>query len=177
MPLDAICLAALTEELRGRIIGMKIDKVQQPERDLLLFSLRGSGETLRLLVSANVGNARLQLTKESFEQPPQPPMFCMLLRKHLVGARIVALTQPERERLLILELDSRDELGDTARKQLVVEMIGRSANDRSTSCRATPCEVPLQQQIRTPSSSPKRPRATSIVLKPSLRAWVSPRSN
>ncbi len=67
MPLDAICLAALSGELRGRIIGMKIDKVQQPERDLLLFTLRGNGESLKLLISANVGSARVHLSSESFE--------------------------------------------------------------------------------------------------------------
>ena len=128
MPLDAICLAALTGELRGRIIGMKIDKVQQPERDLLLFSLRGNGETLKLLISANVGSARIQLTKESFEQPAQPPMFCMLLRKHLLGARITELCQPDFERMLQIGLDALDELGSTVRKTLFVELMGRNSN-------------------------------------------------
>ena len=128
MPLDAICLAALTEELRGRIIGMKIDKVQQPERDLLLFSLRGNGESLRLLLSANVGSARLHLTTESFEQPAQPPMFCMLLRKHLLGARIASLRQPEFERMVEIGLDAVDELGAAIPKTLYVELMGRNSN-------------------------------------------------
>ena len=128
MPLDAICLSALARELRPRLEGAKIDKVQQPERDMLLLSLRAPQGNVRLLIAAGTGNARVHLTQASFENPAEPPMFCMLLRKHLVGARIVALTQPAHERLLILELDSRDELGDTARKQLVVEMIGRSSN-------------------------------------------------
>ena len=128
MPLDAVCLSALVRELRPALEGARIDKVQQPERDMLLLTLRGAQGNQRLLIAAGTGNARVHLTHASFENPSEPPMFCMLLRKHLVGARIVALTQPERERLLILELDSRDELGDTARKQLVVEMIGRSAN-------------------------------------------------
>ncbi len=128
MPLDAICLAALVSELRGRIIGMKIDKVQQPERDLLLFSLRGNGESLKLLLSANVGSARLHLTKESFEQPVQPPMFCMLLRKHLLGARIAGLRQPEFERMVEISLDAVDELGATIPKTLYVELMGRNSN-------------------------------------------------
>ena len=128
MPLDAICLSALTEELRPALEGAKIDKVQQPERDMLLLSLRSARGNVRLLIAAGTGNARVHLTQASFENPAEPPMFCMLLRKHLVGARIVSLMQPARERLLILELDSRDELGDSARKQLVVEMIGRSSN-------------------------------------------------
>ena len=128
MPLDAVCLAALTGELRGRIIGMKIDKVQQPERDLLLFSLRGNGESLRLLISANVGSARVHLTTESFEQPAQPPMFCMLLRKHLLGARITDLRQPDYERLVCLQLDALDELGATVPKTLYAELMGRNSN-------------------------------------------------
>ena len=69
MPLDAVCLAGLTRELRGRIMGMRIDKVQQPERDLLLFSLRGNGDSARLLLCAGTGNARVHLTEASFEQP------------------------------------------------------------------------------------------------------------
>ena len=128
MPLDAVCISALTRELKERIEGGRIDKVQQPERDMLLLSLRAKGENLRLLIAAGTGNARVHVTKVSFENPTEPPMFCMLMRKHLVGARILAVHQPEYERMLILELDTHDELGVSARKQLVVEMIGRSSN-------------------------------------------------
>lgn len=128
MPLDAICIEALTRELRDRTEGGKIDKIQQPERDMLLLSVRGPAGNLRLLIAAGTGNARVHVTQASFENPAEPPMFCMLLRKHLSGARILSLTQPEGERMLIFELESRDELGDAARKQLVVEMIGRSSN-------------------------------------------------
>ena len=128
MPLDAVCLAALTRELRGRIIGMRIDKVQQPERDLLLLSLRGMGSSARLLICAGVGNARLHLTSESFEQPAQPPMFCMLLRKHLVGARIVDVVQPAFERLVHFELDALDELGAPIKRRLTAELMGRNSN-------------------------------------------------
>ena len=87
MPLDAICLSALTSELGEKLTGGRIDKVQQPERDMLLISLRSKGENLRLLISAGTGSARVHLTKASFENPAEPPMFCMLMRKHLVGAR------------------------------------------------------------------------------------------
>ena len=128
MPLDAICIEALTRELRPRLEGGRIDKVQQPERDMLLLSIRGPRGNLRLLIAAGTGNARVHVTEAAFENPAEPPMFCMLLRKHLVGARILSLTQPERERLLLFELENRDELGDTGRRQLVVEMIGRSSN-------------------------------------------------
>ncbi len=128
MPLDAICTAALAMELEQEITGGRIDKVQQPERDMLLLSLRANGKNRRLLIAAGTGNARVHLTEESFENPAEPPMFCMLLRKHLTGAHIVSVFQPEHERMLILLLDTHDEMGVDSRKQLVVEMIGRSAN-------------------------------------------------
>ena len=128
MPLDAICLSALTGELSEKLPGAKIDKIQQPERDMILFSLRGNGENLRLLIAAGTGNARVHLTKSAFENPAEPPMFCMLLRKHLIGARILSVTQPKYERVLKLELETRDELGVEGHKILIAELIGRSAN-------------------------------------------------
>ena len=128
MPLDSVAVSALSQELRGRIVGGKIDKVQQPERDTVLLTVRGGGENCRLAVCGGVGNARVHITDSAFENPQQPPMFCMLLRKHLVGARIAALTQPERERLIIFELDAYDEMGVPVKKRLAVEMIGRGTN-------------------------------------------------
>ena len=128
MPLDAIYLSALTAELKDKLVGGRIDKVQQPERDMLLLSLRAKGENLRLLLAAGTGNARVHLTESSFENPAEPPMFCMLLRKHLVGAHITAVYQPDYERLLIIELEGHDEMGFASQKKLVAEMIGRSAN-------------------------------------------------
>ena len=128
MPLDAICLRALTAELSVKLAGMKVDKVQMPERDLILLSLRGNGGSVRLLLSAGVGSARVHLTQEKFENPKSPPMFCMLLRKHLQGATIAAISQPNNERMLTLELDAYDELGVLSRKRFITEMIGRSSN-------------------------------------------------
>ena len=128
MPLDAICLSALATELAAELEGAKIDKIQQPERDMVLFSLRTKGENRRLLIAAGTGNARVHFTKMPFENPAEPPMFCMLLRKHLIGARILSVTQPRFERMLNIELETRDELGVEGRKTLVAELIGRSAN-------------------------------------------------
>ena len=128
MPLDAICLSALATELAAELEGAKIDKIQQPERDMVLFSLRAKGENRRLLIAAGTGNARVHFTKMPFENPAEPPMFCMLLRKHLIGARILSVTQPRFERMLNIELETRDELGVEGRKTLVAELIGRSAN-------------------------------------------------
>ena len=128
MPLDAICLSAVRDELAGRIIGMKIDKVQQPERDIVVLTLRGGGEPCRLLLSAGAQDARAHLTNFQFENPASPPMFCMLLRKHIVGARIVSVTQPPAERVLELVLQAPDSMGEMTEKRLVVELIGRAAN-------------------------------------------------
>ncbi|MGN1002344.1 MAG: NFACT family protein [Oscillospiraceae bacterium] len=128
MPLDSVTLSALADELRGRIEGGKIDKVQQPERDTVLLSIRGRQRNFRLALCGGVGNARVHITHADYENPAQPPMFCMLLRKHLVGARIAALTQPQRERLMVFELDAYDEMGAPVKKQLAVEMIGRGTN-------------------------------------------------
>ena len=94
MPLDAVFLSALRSELDAALRGMKIDKIQQPEQDQILLTLRGQGAPARLLLSAGTGDARVHLTDAAFENPANPPMFCMLLRKHLTGARIGAVTQP-----------------------------------------------------------------------------------
>lgn len=128
MPLDAVCLRALTLELGARIVGARVDKVQQPERDLVLLSLRCAGENLKLLLSANPGAARVHLTQERFDQPAQPPMFCMLLRKHLQGARIKSVSQPGGDRVLLLALEGYDELGESSEKKLAAELMGRGAN-------------------------------------------------
>ena len=128
MPLDSIAISALAGELRTRLTGARIDKVQQPERDLILLSVHGPAGNARLALCGGVGAARIHLTEAAYENPAQPPMFCMLLRKHLVGARITGLSQPGRERLLELELDARDELGAAVPRRLVVEMLGRASN-------------------------------------------------
>ena len=128
MPLDSITLRALAAELRQRAAGARIDKVQQPGRDTVLLSVRGPGGAGRLLLCGGVGTARVHFTEASFENPAQPPMFCMLLRKHLTGARIAAIDQPEGERVLCLTLDAYDEMGVPVTKKLVAEMIGRATN-------------------------------------------------
>ena len=128
MPMDAVFLHGLTQELTQSLTGARIDKVQQPERDLLLLSVRTQSGNARLLVHGGVGSARVHFTRGTFENPAEPPMFCMLLRKHLVGARITAVSQPDFERMLVLDLDGRDELGTPVKKQLVVEMLGRQSN-------------------------------------------------
>ena len=127
MALDAILLSGIIAELRPKLIGARIDKVQQPERDKIVLSVRG-GESLRLLIDAGAGSGRLQQTKMSFENPAEPPMFCMLLRKYLTGGRIEAIEQPDWERLVMVNITSRNELGDNVDLRLAVELMGRSSN-------------------------------------------------
>ena len=125
MPLDAICLRAVLHELRPQLIGARIDKVQQPARDQIVLLLRGN---LRLLLNAGANQPRIQLTNILRDNPAQPPMFCMLLRKHLVGARVLAIEQPDLERMVILTLQYTDEFGEISQKQLVLECMGRRSN-------------------------------------------------
>ena len=124
MPLDAICLQAVVEELRPQLLGLRIDKVQQPARDQVILLLRGR----RLLLNAGAGAPRIQLTETARDNPAEPPMFCMLLRKHLTGARIADLTQPPLERLVRLEMDATDDFGRPGRRTLVLEAMGRRSN-------------------------------------------------
>ena len=128
MPLDALCLTAVAAELRRTLTGGKIDKIYQPARDQILLYIRGHGENVRLLLSAAPGHPRAHLTTLSRENPGTPPMFCMLLRKHLLGGRILSLEQPPMERILDFRLEVTDELGDRVGRRLVLEAMGRNAN-------------------------------------------------
>ena len=125
MPLDAICLQAVVEELRPQLLNLRIDKVQQPARDQVILLLRGNK---RLLLNAGANAPRIQLTETARDNPAEPPMFCMLLRKHLVGARAADITQPLLERLVRLELDITDDFGQPGKRTLVLEAMGRRSN-------------------------------------------------
>ena len=111
MPLDAICLTAVVEELKKTLVGGKVDKIYQPTRDEVILNIR-AGENVKLLLAGSPTAPRLHLTRLPRENPAQPPMFCMLLRKHLTGGRILAIEQPELERIVLLRLEVIDELGD-----------------------------------------------------------------
>ena len=128
MPIDALCLTAVAGEVRAAVQGGKIDKIYQPTRDEVVLYIRGPAGNVRLLLSASPGHPRAHLTERNRENPEQPPMFCMLLRKHLQGARILELNQPPLERILDFKLETLDELGDRVERRLVLEAMGRSAN-------------------------------------------------
>ena len=128
MPLDALCLSGVVHELQNALSGAKIDKIYQPGRDEVVLALRAPAGNVKLLLSANPSHPRAHLTQISRENPDKPPMFCMLLRKHLSGARLLELLQPPMERVVDLRLEALDELGDRVERRLVLEAMGRRAN-------------------------------------------------
>ena len=128
MPLDAICLRAVLSELNGRIAGGRIEKVYQPDREEIVLQIRGGQGACRLLLSASASAPRIHLIEQNRENPAAPPMFCMLLRKHIQGAKIVSLTQPSLERMAVLELDTTDEMGVPVKRYLVAELMGKYSN-------------------------------------------------
>ena len=128
MPFDAIFMTALTAELRDALVGGKVDKLYQPARDEAVLHMRAGRDNVRLLLSASPAHPRAQLTRVPRENPETPPMFCMLLRKHFTGARLLELSQPSMERLLEFRFETLDELGDRVERRLVLECIGRKSN-------------------------------------------------
>ena len=131
MPFDAMFLTAVAAELRPALVGARVDKIQQPARDTVVLQLRGRDGGGRLLLSANGNRPRVHLTQAQLENPAQPPMFCMLLRKHLAGGRLAGIRQPAAERMLDLTFDCTDELGVPCRKHLILELFP-AFDDRAT---------------------------------------------
>lgn len=128
MTMDGFSLSALAEELNRRLAGGRIDKIFQTDSFELMFWIRQPGENLRLTISANPEHARLHLTQENPPNPPIPPAFCMLLRKHLEDGRISRIHQLGRDRVLIIDIDTRGEHGLIVTKQLVAEIMGKHSN-------------------------------------------------
>ena len=128
MAFDATYLSAVLEEIRTVAAGARVEKIHQPSRDTVIFHLRCENSREKLLFAANPTAPRLHLTTASPENPDQPPMFCMLLRKHLQGARLAEITQPPMERAATFLFDCTDEMGFPVRKQLVCELMGKTCN-------------------------------------------------
>lgn len=110
------------------LLGTRVDRVFQPNRDELILAFRGFSAAYKLLISARANSARVNLTTIPVENPQQPPMLCMLLRKKLQGAKLLEITQPDLERALMLKFDSVNELGDHVELTLAVEIMGRYSN-------------------------------------------------
>lgn len=128
MALDGAFLRHLKSEIGGALIGTRVDKIFQPNRDELIFAFRGFDAAYKLLISARANSARINLTKIPVENPLQPPMLCMLLRKKLQGAKLLGIEQPDLERALLLRFDSVNELGDHVELTLAAEIMGRYSN-------------------------------------------------
>lgn len=125
MPLDAICLQGVVGELAPQLTGSRIEKIQQPARDQIILLLRGSR---RLFLNAGANQPRIHLTEQLRDNPSQPPMFCMLLRKHLSGGIIESVRQEALERVVTLTVLASDEMGERSRFTLVWEGMPRRAN-------------------------------------------------
>jgi len=128
MAFDAFFLKAVLSEIRDAAIGARVEKIHQPSRDTVILHLKCQQGREKLLFAPNPAAPRLHFTAASPENPDQPPMFCMLLRKHLSGARLVEITQPPMERLAWFTFDCIDEMGDPTQKHLVAELMGRTCN-------------------------------------------------
>lgn len=128
MPFDGIVTKCITEELKDLLQDGRIEKIFQPEADEILMNLRAKGLNHRLLLSANANYPRLHLTSTSKDNPAIAPVFCMLLRKHLSGGRIVDIEFHDFERIVTLHIESTNEMGDTSIKRLIIEIMGRHSN-------------------------------------------------
>ena len=128
MAFDAFFLSAVLEEIREKAIGARVDKIHQPSRDTVILQLKCAHGREKLLFAPNPANPRLHLTTANPENPAEPPMFCMLLRKHIGGSRLAAVEQLPMERWAAFTFDSIDEMGDPVHKKLVCELMGRPFN-------------------------------------------------
>lgn len=128
MPMDGLTLGLIARELDRTLSGGRIAKVVQPERDEVILTIRNEGENRQLLLSATANCARAHLTRIKKNNPLEPPALCMLMRKHIVGGRVAAIRQVLADRILEIEIEHHDELGDPARKKLICEFMGKHSN-------------------------------------------------
>ncbi len=128
MAFDGFVTRAIVHELSQKLLDSRIYKIYQPHKTDLVFVIRGHGKNLSLLLSANPTYPRIHIANRSFSNPVEPPMFCMLLRKHLEGGIIESIKQIDNERIIYIDLKVRDELGDFQTKRLIIEIMGRHSN-------------------------------------------------
>lgn len=128
MAFDGITIANVVKEMNDTIIGCRIYKIAQPEADELLLTIKGSCGQKRLFISAGASLPLIYFTENNKPSPMTAPGFCMLLRKHLQNGRIVSVTQPGLERIIHMDIEHLDEMGDLCRKRLIIEIMGKHSN-------------------------------------------------
>ena len=128
MPMDGLTLGFIARELQETLRDGRVEKVSQPEKDMLVLVVRAQGKNYKLLLSAAPSFARAHLTQANYQNPADAPMFCMLMRKHLQGGRLTALEQVGGDRVLKLTIENKDEMGDSAPRELYLELMGRHSN-------------------------------------------------
>ncbi len=128
MALDGIFLSKIRDEIVSRALDSRVDKIQQPTRDEIILVLRGRNGAQRLLICVRSDSPRVHFTAQTAENPAAPPMFCMLLRKHLSAAKLIGVRQQELDRLLFLDFDAANEIGDRVSLTLCVEIMGTYSN-------------------------------------------------
>ncbi|MDN5293015.1 MAG: hypothetical protein PWQ31_320 [Eubacteriales bacterium] len=126
--MDSLYIRAVVEELRQKLLHGKVERIYQPLPEEIQLLIRAGGEKHRLLISARADAPRLHITTTGRDNPQQPPLFCMVLRKHLEGGRIVDLFQEGWDRIVRLRIENRDEMGELAVKDLIVEIMGKHSN-------------------------------------------------
>ncbi len=128
MPLDGLTLGLVARELNEALAGGRVNKIIQPERDEIVLTIRSGGANRQLLLSATANCARAHLTTTHKNNPLEPPALCMLMRKHITGGRVTGIRAVESDRILEIEIEHFDELGDRASKKLICEFMGKHSN-------------------------------------------------
>jgi len=128
MPIDGVVIRNIVFELNQNLLNGRIDKILQPEKDEIIISIRSNGKNYRLLLSSNPNYPRVCLTNVQKQNPINAPMFCMVLRKHLSGGKIVKIEQFELDRIIKIYIEGYDELGVLSNKILICEVMGRNSN-------------------------------------------------
>lgn len=128
MPMDGLMVGMVARELDETLRGGRIDRITQPERDTVILVIRAGNENKNLLLCASANNARCHLTGSKFPNPLEPPALCMLMRKQLLGGRVMSVRQVGGDRIIYIDMDTIGELGDHESRRLVLEIMGRHSN-------------------------------------------------
>lgn len=128
MAFDGITVSAIKAEIEDKILGGRIDKVYQPEKDEIILGIRSMGQAYKLLLTSNASNPKFHFTQTNPSNPMTPPLFCMVMRKHLQSGKIIKIEQPDFDRILNIYVESLNELRDYSVKKLVLEIMGRHSN-------------------------------------------------